>query len=424
MTQDPSKTESWLFQCPGLNRLAPDVRRILQSHCPGCQEPGKPCVVERLRDTFVGDDQMLTEDLPAYMPDGVVSVDERQHIVFANTGAERIFGHDRAAFRGQSLDILIPERYRDVHRTYVEQFLQSDEAGRFMGQRGEITGMRADGEEFPAEASFFKSREGNEVYLTAVVRDITQRKKRERDLIAAQRASEEANEAKDRLIASMNHELRTPLNAISGFATLIENETYGPIENSSYIEAATNIRTSASHLLELVNDILMINDIQAEEYETYDTLIDLSEIVGECLVMNEPRARNAGVTLKNEISGQRNILVDPKLMRQMLINTIANALKFTPAGGTVTVSDDYIPGRELAIAVSDTGAGIDEADLPYVTEMFNQAKLTRYAKTEGLGIGLSLTKAMVESHGGELRIESTRNVGTSVKLVFPAWRVQ
>ncbi|SDG37817.1 two-component system, unclassified family, sensor histidine kinase and response regulator [Limimonas halophila] len=366
----------------------------------------------------------ITDELPAYLPDGVISVDADQTIVFANAGAGDIFGYSPANLLGQPLEILIPPRYRTAHRDHVERFLRADEAGRFMGQRGEIVGLRAKGAEFPAEASFFKTEHENTHYLTAVVRDITERKQRQQELVAARRAAEEANKAKDHLITSINHELRTPLNAIVGFSSMIENDIYGNIGNENYIDAARNVKDSAKHLLELVNDILTMSSLQMGQYDIHEENINLRQIVTECCMMNEPSAQTKGVELEADVSPAWHLLADPKLIRQSLVNALANAVKFTPAGGRVKISVERTAANDVALTVADTGSGIDEKDLPRVTDAFNQADTDRISTSEGIGLGLSLVKAMVESLGGQLHIESTKNVGTSLMMIFPAWRLR
>ena len=366
----------------------------------------------------------ITDDLPSYLPDGVISIDADQIIVFANGGAGWIFGHEPETLIGQPLEILIPHDRRAAHRAHVDRFLQSDEAGRFMGQRGEITGLRANGEEFPAEASFFKSLSGSAPYLTAVVRDITERKRREREIVSARKAAEEANQAKDHLIASINHELRTPLNAIIGFSSVIENEIYGEIQKQKYIEAAGNIRTSAEHLLELVNDILRMKSLQIGTYELHEEIVNLYKIAAESCLMNEPAANSKDVGLENHIPESKYLLGDPKLIRQILINTIGNAIKFTSSGGIVQVSIEENTQQYLALLVTDTGKGICQNDLPNVTQAFHQGSTDSFLKADGMGLGLSLVKAMIESHGGHVDIQSTKNIGTSVSLRFPAWRIR
>ena len=390
--------------------------------------------------------------------DAIVCVDSAERIVLFNRGAEEAFGYDADEVLGQPLAVLLPEPSRDGHRAHLEAFRTSGTSARFMGERTEIRGRRKDGTTFPAEASISTFASNDETYFAAVLRDVTEREDFEEamrrteedlhaqllelratrdeleaqgaelvnlceDLAATRDAAIYANHAKSEFLAHRSHEIRTPLNAILGFSEVIGSELLGPVMPPKYREYAGDIHESGAHLLELINDILDLAKIEAGKLELQDGEVDVPHAVDASLRFVKERANDAGIALKTEIDADLPVLrADERMTKQMLINLLTNAVKFTPNGGEVTVLATLDRLGALRLSVRDTGAGIAAEDIPKVLESFGQADNSRAGVSEGTGLGLPLVKSMIEMHGGTLEIESEIDAGTTVTICFPSDR--
>ena len=255
-------------------------------------------------------------------------------------------------------------------------------------------------------------------------REIAERKRTEEALLAAKEAAELANRSKSEFLANMSHELRTPLNAIIGFSEMIKTATFGPVGSPKYREYATDIYGSGQHLLNVITDILDISKIEAGKLELHEEPVDVPEAVESCLMLVNERAENAGLTLEIEIADDLPPLrADERKLKQILINLLSNAVKFTPEGGTVTTRVWYHRDDGYVFQVADTGIGIAPDDIPKVLAPFGQVDSTLARKYEGTGLGLPLTKSLVEMHGGSFDLQSEPGVGTTVTARFPAGRI-
>jgi signal transduction histidine kinase len=236
-------------------------------------------------------------------------------------------------------------------------------------------------------------------------------------------AADAANNNKAQFLAAMSHELRTPLNAVIGFSDLLKLETFGPLGDNRYKEYARDIHASGTHLLSLINDVLDIARLDDGQLNLTEESIDIVALVSEVVRMMTPQAETAGVTLRNEVRGVLPMLLaDARRIRQVLLNLISNAVKFTPPGGSVTVSA-RLDDAGLALSVADTGIGIAEADIPRAFERFGQVDSTLARKYQGAGLGLPLARDLVELHGGKLTLRSQPMVGTTVTITLPASRL-
>jgi signal transduction histidine kinase len=219
----------------------------------------------------------------------------------------------------------------------------------------------------------------------------------------------------------MSHELRTPLNAIIGFSQILKDELFGHVGNPRYREYGKDIYESGNHLLNVINDILDLSKIEAGKLELRREDIDLSRLLAACLRLVRERARDASVKLVDGTSPDEMLVLaaDETRVKQIIINLLSNAIKFTPAGGVVTVAARHRSDSMIEITVADTGIGMKPEDIPIAMQPFRQIETPTNRKYEGTGIGLPLTKALVEAHNGEMALESAAGVGTTVTVTLP-----
>ena len=245
-----------------------------------------------------------------------------------------------------------------------------------------------------------------------------------RDLGRARDKADAANAAKSAFLATMSHELRTPLNAIIGFSELIRDELAGDIGDRKYCDYARDIHASGQHLLALINDILDVSKAEAGKLEINDEIVDVTESVRSCVRLCQARADSAGADLVQEVPADLpQLRADRRRLKQILINLITNALKFTGGSGTVTIRGYVDPDGCMAMEVRDSGIGMTEREIDKALEPFGQVDTAINRRHPGTGLGLPLTKSMVEVHGGQLVIESKVGQGTLVRAVFPSERV-
>ncbi len=235
--------------------------------------------------------------------------------------------------------------------------------------------------------------------------------------------AEGANRAKSAFLAHVSHELRTPLNAIIGFSEILRAEPQGPLGSDRYRDYVGDIHSSGNHLLKLVNDLLDMAKAEAGRLEIREDVVDMQEVVQACAALLAPLCKSAGVELwLKVVAGDRCLRGDEVRLRQILLNILNNAVKFTPSGGRVSLTVAWNEENALEVEVSDTGIGIAPDDLGKVLLPFGQAGDIMTRKHQGTGLGLPLTKALVELHGGRLRIESALGQGTTVRIAFPPQR--
>lgn len=253
--------------------------------------------------------------------------------------------------------------------------------------------------------------------------DVTRARSAERELRQAKEAAEYANRAKSDFLANMSHELRTPLNSVLGFSELMKDELMGPIGSARYKHYAESIHLSAAHLLEIINDILDLSKVETGSQELREQKVDLHQVVHTCQRIIAPRAAEAALSFEiGSTQGLPCVWADKTVLNQILLNLLTNAVKFTPAGGRVTFRAATEDDGAVCFTVADTGIGIAEEDRERVLEPFTQVAPADSRGHRGTGLGLSLTKSLVELHGGTLRIESDLGAGTTAVVLLPATR--
>jgi len=244
------------------------------------------------------------------------------------------------------------------------------------------------------------------------------------DLAAAKQRAEQASGAKSQFLANMSHELRTPLNAIIGFSDLIREEAYGAHADRRYAEYAAIIHDSGNHLLDLINDILDFSKVEAGQLTLHEERCEVAKVIESCARMVLARAARGNVTLRSVVPhGLPDLRADDRRLRQIVLNLVTNAIKYTPAGGRVEVSAGIDLAGNMEISVSDTGVGISDADQAKVMEAFVQVDSERNRSIEGTGLGLPLTRRLVELHGGTLFLKSKLGHGTTATALFPCERI-
>ncbi|HZZ38578.1 MAG TPA: PAS domain S-box protein [Acidobacteriaceae bacterium] len=360
-------------------------------------------------------------------PDAIVEVSADGNIVLVNRVAEEMFGYVRDELIGESVDQLVPDAVRQHHRGYRDSYLEHPRT-RPMGSGLELHGRRRDGSLFPVEISLSPIQTEGGVHVTAVIRDVTERKRAEQEvrrlqlqytgeLEARNREIERANRLKSEFLASMSHELRTPLHTIIGFSELLQEGGEGAL-NEAQRRFLEHIRRDSEHLLELINDVLDLSKIEAGQLDLKREIYPLARSVGEALDAIRPGAAAKGITIDER--GERDSLVDadPLRVKEMLYNLLSNAVKFTPEGGRVWV-ETIEDGSFARVTVADTGIGIPLEEQENIFDKFYQVGNTTRGVREGTGLGLSITKELVQMHGGWMEVESVPGEGSRFIFRLP-----
>jgi cell cycle sensor histidine kinase DivJ len=339
---------------------------------------------------------------------------EQPHLVLALDGDGRVLAAFGYAPAGVDGDALAGRRLAEAARADGAAAIADALTSARFGGAGECLFAPAAAPERRCALSVRRASDGR---LAAVLRDATAQAQREAALETARDDAETLNAGKSRFLANMSHELRTPLNAVMGFSDVMRTKLFGELQ-PKYAEYADMIHDAGRHLLELINDVLDISKIEAARYELSREDIDAREPISAALRLTRLQADQLGVSLRGMLPAETlDAVADPRAIKQIVLNLVSNALKFTPAGGSVTVAAKGY-GEDLEIVVSDTGVGIADADLERLGRPYEQAG-DAAQKVRGTGLGLSLVRAFAELHGGGMSIESRLGEGTSVTVRMP-----
>jgi PAS domain S-box-containing protein len=367
-------------------------------------------------------------------PDAILEVNPEGKIILLNEAADRMFGYSRGELLGFNVENLVPAAMRGGHAQHRASYATHPKT-RPMGTGLELQGQRKDGSLFPVEISLSPNWIDGSLHVIASVRDITERKLGEdrirvlreqytaeltaknEQLEARNLEVERANRLKNEFLASMSHELRTPLHTIIGFSELLTEQLEGPL-NEKQQRFLGHILQDARHLLELINEILDISKIESGRLELKREAFDFNHCVEEVLGGIRHQAANKNVALENKNSFHHALYADRVRVKEILYNLVNNAVKFTRAGGRVWVESAQ-EGDFLQVSVCDTGIGIPESEQSSIFDKFYQVGNSMDGTREGTGLGLPITKHLIELHGGTISVESQLGQGSRFKLTFP-----
>ncbi len=353
---------------------------------------------------------------------GIIVTDDNHRIVRVNDSFVRTFGWSREDIIGDDFSVLAAPADESVLLDGQTLIMRGAERS-----SGEMRIIKKNGD--VANALFTTATlelSQRRHFQVTTIMDITIRKQMEMSLRMAKEQADTANHAKSAFLANMSHELRTPLNAIIGFSEMMMNETFGPLANDKYKEYLGDIHMSANHLLEIINEVLDMSKIEAGRVELEEVLISAEELVESVVRIVSSRAFGSGIALNTDIEpGLPKLKVDERLVRQILLNLVSNALKFSNRGGAIDIETRMIKETgDIEMFVRDQGIGIPKEKIKDALEPFGQIHDSAHAasETQGTGLGLPLAKAMMELHGGTLTLESDTGEGTTVYITFPSFR--
>ncbi len=355
--------------------------------------------------------------------DGIITLDTAARIHTFSAGAEAIFGYRIADVAGKPfIDLLTPES-RKIVRDYLAA-LQGPGLASVFNDGREVTAIVSQGGTVPLFLTIGKLQATrSQASFCAVVRDITQWKKTETELREAKERAEATSRQKSEFLASVSHELRTPLNAIMGFSEVMRLGRFGEIGNEKYRGYVHDIHASGSHLLSLINDLLDLSKVEAGKLELNFTAVNLNDVADHALKMLQEQATAARVVLRKSIPAELpNVVADLRSMRQIMLNLMSNAIKFTDPGGQAVVSAQLMPGGELKLRVKDTGIGMTADQIKGALEPFGRV-VTEGRDVQGTGLGLPLTRALTEANRAAFELTSEPRKGTLAEITFPTTRV-
>lgn len=365
-------------------------------------------------------------DIMDIASDGILIIDTTGRLIHANSSAEALFGRDRAEMRDLNIVSLFAEESRKSVADYLDG-LTSNGVASVLNDGREAIGQESGGGLIPLFITIGRLESNAEFdggVFCAVLRDITQWKRAEEELIESRRIAENANAQKSDFLASISHEIRTPLNAIIGFSEVMMEQHFGPMENPRYLEYARDINISGNHLVSLVNDLLDLSKIEAGKLDLTFSSVALNAIIQECVALMQPEANRDRIIIRTSLSETLPpVVADARSIRQIALNLLSNAVKFTKSGGQVIISTTLEENGEVAIRVRDTGIGMSADDLQYAMQPFRQVHSNRQGLRTGTGLGLPLTKALVEANRARFTIDSRVDYGTLIQVIFPNERV-
>ncbi|MDW6025139.1 histidine kinase dimerization/phospho-acceptor domain-containing protein [Mesorhizobium sp. BAC0120] len=353
--------------------------------------------------------------------DGVVLIKPDGMIRSISRPAEALFGFDSKDVAGKPFTSLFAIESQRAAHDYLNG-LSDHGVASVLNDGREVIGRESQGRFIPLFMTIGKLP--SDSGYCAVMRDITQWKRAEEELTQARAQAERASSQKTEFLARVSHEIRTPLNAIIGFSELMLDGKFGPIGNDRYKDYLRDINRSGNHVLDLVNDLLDISKIEAGQQEMSYEAVSLNDTLAETVALMQPQANRERVIIRSSFASRLpEVVADLRSVRQIALNLLSNAIRYTPAGGQVIVSTAYEASGDVVMRVRDTGIGMSQPEIEQALKPFKQINALKRARGDGTGLGLPLTKAMVEANRARFIINSTPGEGTLVEITFPSTRV-
>ncbi|MGI9482947.1 MAG: PAS domain-containing sensor histidine kinase, partial [Hyphomicrobiales bacterium] len=361
--------------------------------------------------------------------DGIITLDGSGTILALNASAEALFGFNSAELLGKPLAEILAEDGGTILSSYIADLSEGGIASAFNDGR-EVIGVEKNGGEIPMFLTLGPlpakktAENGASSRFCAVLRDLTTWKKTEADLRKGKEVAERANAQKSEFLANISHELRTPLNAIIGFSEVMKSRKFGDIANARYSGYINDIHSSGEHLLSLINDLLDLSKIEAGKLELNFTSVRLEDVIAQCMGLVQDQARDGRVVVRTSLQTDLpEVVADQRAMRQIVLNLLTNAIKFTAPGGQVAISGKLKDSGEVRLKIKDTGRGMSVNELQKAMQPFIQVEDAGGSEGTGTGLGLPLTKALTEANRARFSISSEPDKGTLVTITFPVTRV-
>jgi PAS domain S-box-containing protein len=349
--------------------------------------------------------------------DGIITIDTKGIVQSFNPGAEKIFGYVPAEVIGQNVEMLMPDPYRTRHDGYISAYLTTGEA-KIIGRDRELVGLNKDGTKFPMELAISEMKIDDVMMFTGIVRDITEKQQFLYQLESARAVAEKANLAKSEFLSSMSHELRTPMNSVLGFSQILMTDTVYPLTDDQ-MESVCQISNAGKHLLELINDVLDLSRIEAGKVELKIENLSLKDLLTDCYQLMSPRTKAAGLTLELQAFEDRIVTADEVSLKQVVLNLLSNAIKYNREGGMVSISVPALAGEQVQFAIADSGVGIPESRIAELFQPFNRLGAEQ-GNIEGTGVGLVITKQLLELMNGSIEVTSQPGSGTIFTVALPS----
>ncbi len=349
--------------------------------------------------------------------DGAVTLDSAGRILSLNHPAERLFGYDQNEIAGESVLMLLAPQSHPETTARLESLSRTGESEALLRPL-QVVGRDRSGAPLALALTLARIGPSEAPHFCALVRDLSRDREAERRLIAARDAAEAASAAKTDFLAQVSHEIRTPLHAILGFAEVMMEERFGPVGNDRYKDYLKDIHASGAHVMSLADDLLDLSKIEAGKLELSFAPVDANGLIRECVSLMQPQAARERVIMRVSLYDRLpRVMVDERSLKQIMLNLMSNAVKFNEPGGQVIISTAVDAAGQAVIRVRDTGVGMNETEVGLALAPFSQ--VGRANGKNGAGLGLPLTKALVEANKAEFSIKSRREQGTLIEIAFP-----